>query len=161
MDRTAIRFDLIELMFFAYRDFVAEADRLLAGDGFGRAHHRVLYFAARRPGLTIAELLEILEITKQSLNRVLKDLVGRGYIESRLGDIDRRQRQLFATTRGEALVGKIAAVQSARFDRAFTHLGPGAESEAKAFLESMTTRRKLGAAIAERPYAGEDFDRLA
>jgi hypothetical protein len=65
-------YELIELFFFAYRDFVADADRLLEAYGFGRAHHRVLYFVTRRPGLTIAELLEILRITKQSLNRVLR-----------------------------------------------------------------------------------------
>ena len=83
-------YDLIELMFFAYRDFVQDADRILAGDGFGRAHHRVLYFVARRPGLTIAELLDILKITKQSLNRVLKDLLDRGYVLNRSGEIDRQ-----------------------------------------------------------------------
>src|SRR5580698_9480122 len=73
-------FDLIELLFFAYRDFVSDADRLLETYGFGRAHHRVLYFVSRRPGLTIAELLEILRITKQSLNRVLRELVDKNFI---------------------------------------------------------------------------------
>src|SRR5271154_4164338 len=74
-------FDLIELLFFAYRDFVGDADRLLENYGFGRAHHRVLHFVSRRPGLTIAELLDILMITKQSLNRVLKELRDKGYVE--------------------------------------------------------------------------------
>ena len=109
---------LIELLFFAYRDFVADADRLLADDGFGRAHHRVLYFASRRPGLTVAELLDILKITKQSLNRVLKDLLERGYVTSRLGEADRRQRRLHATPQGDALVLEVARVQSARLERA-------------------------------------------
>ena len=137
-------FELIELMFFAYRDFVADADRLLADDGFGRAHHRVLYFAARRSDLSVAELLEILKITKQSLNRVLKDLLERGYVTSRLGDVDRRQRRLTATPRGEALVRRIADVQSARFTRAFARLGPNAGARAKAFLEAMVDERQAG-----------------
>lgn len=134
----APRHDMIELMFFAYRDFVEDADRILARDGFGRAHHRVLYFAARRPGLTIAELLDILRITKQSLNRVLKALLDRGFVSMRLGETDRRQRLLFATPQGAALIDKIALVQSARFARAFAQLGPDAAPQAAAFLSAMT-----------------------
>ena len=130
-------YELIELMFFAYRDFVRDADLILAGDGFGRAHHRVLYFATRRPGLTIAELLDILQITKQSLNRVLKDLVDRGYVTNTLDEVDRRQRRLHATERGAALIGEIAAVQSARFTRAFGRVGGDAEARAAAFLAAM------------------------
>src|SRR5208282_6113134 len=76
-------YDLIELFYFAYRDFVGDVDRLLEVYGFGRAHHRVLHFVSRHPGLTIAELLDILKITKQSLNRVLKELLDKGYVESR------------------------------------------------------------------------------
>lgn len=130
-------YGLTELMFFAYRDFVRDADLILAGDGFGRAHHRVLYFATRRPGLTIAELLDILQITKQSLNRVLKDLVDRGYVTNSLGETDRRQRVLAATQRGAALIEEIALVQSARFTRAFARLGGEAEAQATAFLDAM------------------------
>ncbi len=95
--------DLIELLFFAYRDFVGDPDRILAQYGFGRAHHRVLHFVDRYPGLTIAELLEILRITKQSLNRVLKDLIGQDYIIQKTGTSDRRQRLLFCTSAGRAL----------------------------------------------------------
>lgn len=133
-------YDLIELMFFAYRDFVRDADRILASDGFGRAHHRVLYFVTRRPGMTIAALLEILEITKQSLNRVLNDLVDRSYVTTRSGEADRRRRLLFATGRGEALINEIAEIQSARFERAFGVLGNGARDEAMAFLTAMMDR---------------------
>src|SRR5271165_287178 len=97
-------YDLIELLFFAYRDFVGDADRLLESYGFGRAHHRVLYFVGRRPGLTIAELLEILRITKQSLNRVLREVVDKNFIEARAGAFDRRRRELYATAEGERLV---------------------------------------------------------
>src|SRR5579872_3634262 len=90
-------FDLIELFFFAYRDFVGDADRLLEAYRFGRAHHRVLHFVNRQPGLTIAELLDILKITKQSLNRVLKELLDHAYVEQRAGASDRRQRLLYLT----------------------------------------------------------------
>src|ERR687889_831583 len=90
-------YDLIELFFFAYRDFVSDPDRILDEYGFGRAHHRVLHFVSRNPGLTIAELLDILAITKQSLNRVLKELVAQDFIEARAGAQDRRQRRLHAT----------------------------------------------------------------
>src|ERR687898_1378826 len=84
--------DLIELLFFAYRDFISDPDAILAKSNFGRAHHRVLHFVDRNPGLTIAELLDILRITKQSLNRVLKELLDKDFIESRMGPSDRRQR---------------------------------------------------------------------
>ncbi|HEY8579565.1 MAG TPA: helix-turn-helix domain-containing protein, partial [Beijerinckiaceae bacterium] len=96
-------YELIELLFFAYRDFVGDADRLLESLRFGRAHHRVLHFVLRHPGLTIAELLDILRITKQSLNRVLKELLDQGYVESHPGAHDRRQRQLTLTARGHEL----------------------------------------------------------
>ena len=92
-----VPYDLIELFFFAYRDFVGDPDRILADYGFGRAHHRVLHFVQRRPGMTIAELLDILQITKQSLNRVLKELVETGFVEQRPGTRDKRQRKLHAT----------------------------------------------------------------
>src|ERR1700687_1867969 len=87
-------YELIEQFFFAYRDFVGDADRLLEAYGFGRAHHRVLYFVSRRPGLTIAELLEILRITKQSLNRVLRELVDKNFIETRAGEFARRRSEV-------------------------------------------------------------------
>src|ERR1700729_516307 len=99
-DEAAPMYGPIELFFFAYRDFVGDADRLLETYGFGRAHHRVLHFVSRQPGLTIAELLDILKITKQSLNRVLKELIAENFIDARAGAIDRRQRQLFPTKTG-------------------------------------------------------------
>jgi len=111
-------YGLIELFFFAYRDFVGDPDRILADLGFGRAHHRVLHFVDRRPGLTIAELLEILRITKQSLNRVLKELIGQGYVESRTGRADRRQRLLYVTPRGHELALELACLQTRRIARA-------------------------------------------
>ena len=130
-------FDLIELFFFAYRDFVADADRLLADLKFGRAHHRVLHFVMRQPGLTIAELLDILRITKQSLNRVMKDLVDQDCIEARPGVADRRHRLLFATPKGRRLALDLATVQSQRFERVLGNLPPGARDHAWQFFLAM------------------------
>src|SRR3712207_4870126 len=120
-------YDLIELFFFAYRDFVSDPDRILDEYGFGRAHHRVLHFVSRNPGLTIAELLDILRITKQSLNRVLKELIEKDFIESRMGTSDRRQRLLHATPQGHDLALKLAKLQTRRIMRALS----GVEQEAK------------------------------
>jgi DNA-binding MarR family transcriptional regulator len=131
-------FDLIELFFFAYRDFVGDADRLLIHYNFGRAHHRVLYFVDRRPGLSVAELLELLKITKQSLSRVLKDLLDQNYIEQRPGLLDRRQRLMFPTEKGEALALELAELQSRRFARALQTLPEGARKQAAAFLAAMS-----------------------
>ena len=130
-------FDLIELFFFAYRDFIGDADRLLLRYNFGRAHHRVLYFVDRRPGLAVAKLLDLLKITKQSLGRVLKDLLDQNYIEQRPGRLDRRQRLLFATDKGRALALELAELQSRRFARALESLPPGARENAAAFLAAM------------------------
>ena len=131
------KFDLIELFFFAYRDFVGDADRLLEAYKFGRAHHRVLHFVNRHPGLTIAELLDILRITKQSLNRVLKELLDQSYVESRPGVSDRRQRLLFPTPEGRRLALEVARLQSERFSRVLGALGEGARADAVAFLLEM------------------------
>jgi DNA-binding MarR family transcriptional regulator len=120
--------DLIELLFFAYRDFVADPDRMLAEYGFGRAHHRVLHFVDRYPGLTIAELLDILRITKQSLNRVLKDLIEQSYIEQRTGTNDRRQRLLFCTEAGIRFAEELSRVQMRRVARALVEQ-PGASDD--------------------------------
>jgi DNA-binding MarR family transcriptional regulator len=136
-DDLAPIYDLIELFFFAYRDFVGDADRLLETYRFGRAHHRVLHFVSRQPGLTIAELLDILKITKQSLNRVLKELVAEGYVEARAGAQDRRHRQLFATPKGSRLARELALLQTRRFSRAMEGLGPSGRERAIAFLLAM------------------------
>ncbi|MGH6812138.1 MAG: MarR family winged helix-turn-helix transcriptional regulator [Methylocella sp.] len=147
-------FELIELMFFAYRDFAGDADHLLAALGFGRAHHRALHFVSRRPGLTIAELLDIFQITKQSLNRALKELIGRDYVEARPGMRDRRQRQLFPTARGQALARDAAILQSRRFARVFRELPEGARAGAIAFLHDMVDaggRDKIAATAGAGP----------
>ncbi|SEI03065.1 DNA-binding transcriptional regulator, MarR family [Methylobacterium sp. UNC300MFChir4.1] len=127
--------DLIELLFFAYRDFVGDPDRILADYGFGRAHHRVLHFVDRYPGLTIAELLDILRITKQSLNRVLKDLIGQGYVAQKPGSSDRRQRLLYCTEAGAGLAADLTRVQARRLARALA--APDARGSPEDFLMAM------------------------
>jgi len=129
--------DIIELLFFAYRDFVGDPDEVLLKLGFGRAHHRVLHFVNRNPGMKVADLLEILNITKQSLGRVLKQLVDQGYVLQREGEQDRRQRLLYVTSKGEALALRLANLQTQRINRAFGELGPNAHDAARRFLTSM------------------------
>src|SRR6187455_367282 len=129
--------DLIELLFFAYRDFVSDPDHVLEKFNFGRAHHRVLHFVNRNPGMKVADLLEILNITKQSLGRVLKQLVDQGYVLQREGEQDRRQRLLYVTPKGEALALRLATLQTQRINRAFSELGPNAHEAARRFLTSM------------------------
>jgi DNA-binding MarR family transcriptional regulator len=129
--------DIIELLFFAYRDFVGDPDEVLLKLGFGRAHHRVLHFVNRNPGMKVADLLEILNITKQSLGRVLKQLVDQGYVLQKEGEQDRRQRLLYVTPKGEALALKLASLQTQRINRAFAELGPNAHEAARRFLTSM------------------------
>jgi DNA-binding MarR family transcriptional regulator len=109
---------LIELMFFAYRDFVSDPDTVLEELGFGRAHHRVVHFVGRDPGMTVAQLLDILRITKQSLGRVLKDLIDKGYVFQKEGETDRRQRLLHLTAAGEELRQSLMAPQMSRVRRA-------------------------------------------
>ena len=152
-----LRWDIIELLFFAYRDFVGDADHELEVFGFGRAHHRVLHFVHRYPGLKVADLLEVLRITKQSLGRVLKQLLDEGYIVQKTGNNDRRQRLLFATAKGEALVGKLAGLQTDRINRALDAIGPAGADKVRAFLRAMIDRDdpdKVLQAILEAGSAG-------
>ena len=136
----AVPHDLIELLFFAYRDFVGDPDRILADYGFGRAHHRVLHFVQRRPGLTIAELLDILQITKQSLARVLKQLIEMGYIRQMAGAKDRRERRLYPTLAGRELALALSEPQSRRITDAMRKLSPDGRSAVVSFLREMRGR---------------------
>jgi DNA-binding MarR family transcriptional regulator len=135
--RDAIPFDLIELLFFAYRDFVDDADAVLAEFGFGRAHHRVLHFINRNPGMKVAELLDILKITKQSLGRVLKQLLDEGYVEQKEGATDRRQRLLYLTAKGDELASRLAGLQAARISRALSDIGAAHRDTLRRFLIAM------------------------
>jgi len=127
----------VELLFFAYRDFTREADAVLVEFGLGRAHHRVLHFVNRHPALRVADLLEILKITKQSLARVLKELVDQGWIVQKAGERDRRQRLLYATRKGAELAARLDSLQSKRVSRALVEAGPGSEDVAARFLFNM------------------------
>jgi DNA-binding MarR family transcriptional regulator len=113
----------IEMLFYAYRDFTAEADAMLAQYGFGRAHHRVIYFVGRNPGMTVSALLAILKITKQSLSRVLSQLVRKGLITQRPGPRDRRQRLLELTPAGAELERRLTEAQRALVARAYRAAG--------------------------------------
>ena len=135
-----LRWDIIELLFFAYRDFVGDADHELEAFGFGRAHHRVMHFVYRYPGLKVADLLDVLRITKQSLGRVLKQLLDEGYIVQKTGNNDRRQRLLYATAKGEALVAKLAGLQTKRIDRALDQIAPAEAETVRRFLRAMIDR---------------------
>ena len=113
----------IELLYFAYRDFTAEPDEILAQYDFGRAHHRVIHFVGRHPQMTVGELLGILRITKQSLNRVLGQLIRQGFIIQRPGPRDRRQRLLDLTLKGHELERQLSEPQRARVANAYRQAG--------------------------------------
>jgi DNA-binding MarR family transcriptional regulator len=119
----AVAIELIELLYFAYRDFTSDPDQLLEHYGFGRAHHRVIHFVGRNPGISVAELLDILRITKQSLARVLRELLERGFVEQREGDSDRRRRLLFLTEAGTKLHSALMQPQIDRVLGAIQHAG--------------------------------------
>ena len=129
--------DVMGLFFFAYRDFVSDADALLDRQGFGRAHHRVLYFVNLKPGMPVADLLDILKITKQSLARVLRQLVDNGYIEQKTGDTDRRQRLLHATAKGRELFDVLSATQTSRIESAIAALPPEGKRTVLQFFVGM------------------------
>jgi DNA-binding MarR family transcriptional regulator len=129
----------VELLFFAYRDFTREADAVLAEFGLGRAHHRVLHFVNRSPGLKVAELLDILKITKQSLARVLKELVDQGWIMQKAGVKDRRQRLLHTTPKGAALADRLDGLQARRVAHALAACGAEGADLVAGFLFAMTS----------------------
>lgn len=129
--------DLIELLFFAYRDFIADPDLILEKIDFGRAHHRVLYFINRKPGMTVAELLDVLKITKQSLARVLKQLIDTQHVVQVTGPRDRRQRELYPTPKGRELALALARPQSRRIARALQESGPENRAAIAHFLQAM------------------------
>jgi DNA-binding MarR family transcriptional regulator len=127
----------IEAMFFAYRGFTADPDRILAGLDYGRAHHRALHFIHRAPGTTVGNLLAILGVTKQSLNRVLRSLVEDGMVEARVGREDRRERNLYLTDKGADLERRLSEVQRARMRAAYRAAGPQAVQGFRTVLEAM------------------------
>lgn len=127
----------VEAMFFAYRGFTADPDRILKARDMGRAHHRALHFIQRSPGGTVSALLAILGITKQSLNRVLRELVNQGLVEQKVGKADRRARHLYLTPAGAALERELSAAQRARMREAYRQVGPQAVAGFRQVLEAM------------------------
>jgi len=127
----------IEAMFFAYRGFTADPDRILSEKSYGRAHHRAIHFINRSPGTTVNNLLSILGVTKQSLNRVLRTLISDGLVESRIGKQDKRERHLFLTDPGQALERELSDAQRDRMRSAFRQAGPDAVSGFRQVLEAM------------------------
>ncbi len=141
----------VELLFFAYRDFTGDPDAVLLEYGFGRAHHRVLHFVNRHPGLRVAQLLDILRITKQSLARVLKQLIDEGFVLQKAGASDRRERLLFLTPKGMRLAEKLTTLQIQRIEQALAQAGPEADEATRRFLFAMITeadRDRVAALIA-------------
>jgi DNA-binding MarR family transcriptional regulator len=132
-----IDLSIIELLFFAYRDFTSDPDHILAGYGFGRAHHRVLHFVNRMPGLTVAELLDVLQITKQSLARVLKQLIDTGHVVQLQGPRDRRQRDVYPTDMGRVLALALSRPQSRRIRAALESTPPTEREGIEGFLKAM------------------------
>lgn len=127
----------IEAMFFAYRGFTADPDRILEGLDYGRAHHRAVHFIHRSPGVTVSGLLGILGVTKQSLNRVLRTLIDDGLVEARIGRDDRRERNLHLTPKGAELERRLSDAQRARMRAAYRAAGPAAVQGFRQVLEAM------------------------
>ncbi len=130
----------IEAMFFAYRGFTADPDRILSDLAYGRAHHRAIHFINRAPGTTVNNLLNILGVTKQSLNRVLRTLIEDGLVQSKVGQTDKRERHLYLTEDGKALEQKLSDAQRARMRMAFRDAGPDAVAGFRTVLEAMMDR---------------------
>ncbi|MEP2641525.1 MarR family transcriptional regulator [Roseobacter sp.] len=135
----------MEAMFFAYRGFTADPDRILSDMAYGRAHHRAIYFINRAPGTTVNNLLNILGVTKQSLNRVLRTLIEDGLVESNVGKVDKRERHLFLTKSGHELEQTLSDAQRARMRMAFRDAGPEAVSGFRHVLEAMMDREMRAA----------------
>jgi DNA-binding MarR family transcriptional regulator len=143
----------IELLFYAYRDFTSDPDSILVRYDFGRAHHRVLHFVGRNPGISVADLLGILRITKQSLSRVLSKLIKQDFIQQQQGSRDRRQRLLYLTERGAQLEKQLSGVQQARVARAYRQAGPEAVAGYRRVLQGLideSVREQVLAAINRR-----------
>jgi len=157
MDEEELR-QAIELLFFAYRDFTGEADTVLADYGFGRAHHRVIYFVGRNPQISVGDLLDILKITKQSLSRVLGQLIDEGYVLQDTDGADRRRRLLHLSDKGIRLEALLTERQSARIAQAYAAAGTNAVTGFRAILREIideADQRRVGRRERERPSADD------
>ncbi|MCK5778151.1 MAG: winged helix-turn-helix transcriptional regulator [Rhodospirillales bacterium] len=136
--------EAIELLFFAYRDFTGEADVVLETYGFGRAHHRIIYFVGANPGITVGELLAILKITKQSLSRVLSQLVEEGFVDQETDQDDRRRRRLYLTEKGRALETELTQRQSKHIADAYRQVGADAVAGFRTVLRGLINEQDRG-----------------
>ena len=143
----------IEMLFYAYRDFTSDPDEILQAYGFGRAHHRVVHFVGRNPGMTVTELLAILKVTKQSLNRVLSQLVAEEFIAQEKGSRDRRQRLRSLTAKGWTLFAELSGPQKARVARAYREAGAEAVAGYRKVLADLLNAEEREAVLksVERP----------
>ena len=138
----------IEAMYFAYKGFTADPDKILRDYGYGRAHHRAIHFINRNPHLKVNDLLDILGITKQSLNRVLRQLIADGLVQNQIGKKDRRERLLHLTQNGIELEQRLSAAQRQRMREAYRAAGPDAVNGFRKVLDKIRTgpaRTKQGA----------------
>ena len=133
----------IELMYFAYRGFTSDPDKILDGLSLGRAHHRAIHFINRNRGLKVNDLLNTLGITKQSLNRVLRQLIEDGLVESRVGEKDRRERRLYLTDTGKQLERELSAAQRNRMRTAYRNAGPDAVQGFRRVLEEIMDKDQM------------------
>lgn len=145
--------EAIELMFFAYRDFTAEADAILDTYGFGRAHHRIIYFVGANPGITVGDLLTILNITKQSLSRVLSQLVDEAFVRQQTDKEDRRRRRLYLTDKGVALESELTQRQSRRIAEASRESGAEAVAGFRAVMRGLINEQDRGRVAKRDPDA--------
>ena len=130
----------IEAMFFAYRGFTSDPDKILAGYSYGRAHHRAIHFIDRCPGTTVNNLLDILGVTKQSLNRVLRKLIEDGLVKSKIGEVDKRERHLVLTPDGLKLERQLSKAQRQRMGEAYKKAGSEAVLGFRNVLEKLMDR---------------------
>jgi len=137
----------IEMLFYAYRDFTSDPDEILKAYGFGRAHHRVVHFVGRHPGMTVTELLAILKVTKQSLSRVLSQLVAEGFIGQAQGSRDRRHRLLSLTDKGEVLFAELSSPQKARVAKAYREAGAEAVAGYRKVLSDLLNAEEREAVL--------------
>ena len=149
----------MELVFYAYRDFTAEPDAILADYGFGRAHHRVIYFVGRNPNITVSALLDILQITKQSLSRVLSQLVREEFVIQRPGTRDSRQRLLELTDKGEALEKQLSQNQRERIARAYRDAGAEAVEGFRKVILGMINEKDRAKFLKRAPFVNETDDK--
>ncbi|MDO7840807.1 MarR family transcriptional regulator [Sphingomonas immobilis] len=141
----------LELLYFGNSNLTRSIDQGLHDQGLGRAHHRALYFIARQPDLTVSQLLALLAITKQSLGRVLNELIERGLVEMRPGERDRRQRLLRLSAAGQGLEGELFDALRERLSAAYASAGQAAVGGFWAVLEGLIPEeeRKLMARLGD------------